>query len=104
MAAVHIRMGNAAEDRKIFTMFLEQLQIRRCRVIASATLGEKAVGQHAKIVADAEHAAWRGVWRQRRRRLLRSTRKSGEHRIQEWQSHRDPNAAQKSPARQRRTN
>ena len=59
MAAIHIRVGYPAENRKIRAVLPEQFQIRGQGVIPTAVMGKKAAGKEPEVVADTEHAARR---------------------------------------------
>src|SRR5438445_7709948 len=62
MAAIHVGMRHAAEDREIVAMLLEDSQIRRQWVITPVLLREEMFGQQTKVVADAEEPARLATW------------------------------------------
>ena len=98
MAAIDVRMRHAAEDREVIAVFLEQLEVRRRRVIASAAGREEMVGQQAEVVADGEHPARLRAGRQRRGRR-RGLREWRQHRVEKRQCKGDSRPAQEAATR-----
>jgi hypothetical protein len=102
VAAIHIRMGDPAEDGELVAVFFENFEVWGKRIIAPGLLRKKLVRKQAEIVADCEHAA----------RLVAGTggesfsssRYGGEgrtHRIQERQGESNACTLKKAAARQR---
>src|ERR1035438_5383998 len=60
MAAVDIGMRDARQNREVFPILLEDLEVVRGRVVASRIGREKLGGQQTKVVADTEHATRHG--------------------------------------------
>ena len=57
MAAIHIGIPYATEDREIVALSFEQFQVRRELITATALLGKEMFRQQSKIIADAEEPA-----------------------------------------------
>ncbi len=55
VTAVHTRMRHAAHDGEIGAVLLEQLQVRRERVVTAIIFGEERLRQQAEVVANAKH-------------------------------------------------
>src|SRR4051794_1056570 len=62
MPAIDIRMRDAAEDREVPTMVLEHFKVRRERIVLSALLGKKIIGEQTEVVADSQYTARRAAW------------------------------------------
>ena len=84
MAAVHIRMGDAAEHREILAVVLQVLEIGRQRVVEAGVRREEEIGPQAEVVADAKQAARLGT-RGERRRCGRGPCEGRKHSVQERQ-------------------
>src|SRR5688500_4094355 len=88
VAAVDVRVRNAAEHREVFPVLLEQLQIRRQLISTPGLLGKEPLWQQSEVVADGQHPARLGGRR-------RSARKRREHRFQQRQGKDNAGPAQK---------
>ena len=93
VAAVHVRVRHAAEDGEVVAVLLEELQVRRGRVVAAGVLGEELVRQQAEVVADAEQPP--------RRRAVGRPRERRPHRLQQRQRQRHARAAEEPPPGER---
>ena len=100
MPAIHVGMRNAAENCEVIAMFLQQLEIRRRRIIAALTSREEVCGQHAKIVADARTSGAASRWASAAKSICRA-REWREHRVEERQRQSDAGTAEKVAARHR---
>ena len=76
VAAIDVGMRHAAEDGEVFAMLLQQLQVRRGRVVAAGAGWQEVLAQQAEIVADGEHPSRRGAG-PRGRSLLRARANAG---------------------------
>ena len=97
VAAIDVRMGDAAENAEIVAMRREALEVGREGVVTTGVRGEELIGEEAKIVADAEHPARLRV-RSGRCAAGRGAGEGWEHRVEEGQRHDDAGAAEKMPA------
>src|SRR5262245_10054555 len=95
MPAVHVRMPHAAEDREIVAVFLQQFEVGRQRVIASALFREEMLRQQTEIVADAKQAARLPARRRVSGEAFRYSGERGRHRVEHWQRKENTRAAQK---------
>jgi hypothetical protein len=100
MAAIHVGVGDAGEDAKILTVFLQYLQVRGRYIIAARPGGKKLIAEQPEVVTNTEHTAGLGARGKRRRRLRRLGEGRG-HGIQERQRERNANSAKETPAVQR---
>jgi len=57
MPAIDIRMRNAAEDREIVPVFMEEFEIRGGRVGGAGFLRKEILRNEAEVVANREHPA-----------------------------------------------
>src|ERR1051326_2428890 len=100
MAAIHVGVGDAGEDGKILTVFLQYLEVGGRHIIAARASGEKLIAEQPEVVTNTEHAPGPGT-RRKRRGSLRRLRKGRRHGIQERQRERNANSAKEAPAVQR---
>src|SRR5687767_8493698 len=84
MAGVHVRMPDAAQDGKVVPEITEVLQVGRELIILPglASLREELMRQNSQVIADSEKPPWN-------RRLRRSFRECGNHRIQKRKAEED---------------
>jgi hypothetical protein len=95
MSAVHVGMHYATEDREIVAMLLEQFQVGRELIPASAVLREEMFRQQSKIIADAEEAARLPARRHVGGHPFRDRGERRSHRVEHGQRKQDARAAQK---------
>ena len=65
MPAVDIGVRDAAEDGEVLPVLIENLRVKRMRVLPAAGLREELIRQQAKIITDADHPPRPGIRRQR---------------------------------------
>ena len=80
MTAIYIRMRDSRQDREVFAIVLQDLEVARRRVVSPCVCWEELSGQQAKIIADAEHTARLcrslGVCRERSHRVEQRQRQA----------------------------
>src|SRR5215813_5406091 len=89
MASVDIGVRDAAEHRKVLTMFLEDVEIRGELVILAGTRWQETGAEEAQVVADSQHAS----------RSVRAGSECRPHPFEHGQRQRDARATEKLPSR-----
>src|SRR5687768_5526940 len=57
MAAINIRVGDAAENREVAAMLVQQFEVGRQWILAAPGFREEMFRQQSEVIANAEHAA-----------------------------------------------